>query len=484
MPPKKTFPRSKLMPMTSRHKKLQQDLEHITQEMYRRNRELAETNQTLSLLQTINSLALDSSETLGKLANEVATIIADTAGLPLLGIVTTSSASIVDLEIKGLNLSEDRLWQAVVGRRTKINVVLDESWWPKDTPSKLIGLSRFSSAELARALGTNAHTIDRLRKSLGIHSVYLVPLQARDRLVGFMVAGFYGLPEQVRPADITLLNRLSESVGIALDSRLLFEENKRVLVQLRHSNTKLKALDETKDDFISMASHQLRTPLTSVKGYLSMVLDGDVGKLNEQQRKMLTQSYLSSQRMVYLISDLLNLSRLNTGKFVIELSPVDLDEIVQSELDQLYETARARDVKLTYHRVADMPKLMLDETKIRQVVMNLIDNAIYYTPQGGHIQVQLHLTKTGVEFRVKDNGIGVPRAVQHKLFSKFYRADNAQRARPDGTGLGLFMAKKVILAQGGAIIFESEEGKGSTFGFRFSKATHAVPPASAAAPTA
>jgi signal transduction histidine kinase len=112
---------------------------------------------------------------------------------------------------------------------------------------------------------------------------------------------------------------------------------------------------------------------------------------------------------------------------------------------------------------------MLDETKIHQVVMNFLDNAIYYTPAGGKIRVSLHETSTAIECRIRDNGIGVPRAAQHRLFSKFYRADNAQRARPDGTGLGLFMAKKVIVAQGGAIIFESEEGKGSTFGFRFAK---------------
>jgi signal transduction histidine kinase len=106
--------------------------------------------------------------------------------------------------------------------------------------------------------------------------------------------------------------------------------------------------------------------------------------------------------------------------------------------------------------------------------MNFIDNAIYYTPSGGTVTVALRETPATVEYTVKDTGIGVPKAVQHKLFTKFYRAQNAQQARPDGTGLGLFMAKKVVAAQGGAIIFESEEGKGSTFGFRFNKTDHMV----------
>jgi len=116
--------------------------------------------------------------------------------------------------------------------------------------------------------------------------------------------------------------------------------------------------------------------------------------------------------------------------------------------------------------------------------MNLIDNAIYYTPAGGTVTVSLCETSTAVEYTVHDTGIGVPRAVQHKLFTKFYRAANAQQARPDGTGLGLFMVKKVVVAQGGSIIFDSVEGKGSTFGFRFSKARVQVPKGKAAVPSA
>jgi signal transduction histidine kinase len=110
---------------------------------------------------------------------------------------------------------------------------------------------------------------------------------------------------------------------------------------------------------------------------------------------------------------------------------------------------------------------MLDDNKMRQVMMNMIDNAIYYTPAGGSVTVQLYKTAEELIFKVVDTGIGVAKAEQHKLFTKFFRASNARKARPDGTGLGLFMAQKIIVEQGGAVIFESTEGKGSTFGFRF-----------------
>jgi signal transduction histidine kinase len=232
-----------------------------------------------------------------------------------------------------------------------------------------------------------------------------------------------------------------------------------------------------------MASHQLRTPLTSIKGYLSMVLEGDAGKVSSTQREMLNQAFFSSQRMVYLIADLLNISRLNTGKFVIELSKVNLAEVVKEELTQLEETAASHSLTLSYDKPKNFPDLMLDETKTRQVIMNFVDNAIYYTPKGGHINVQLVNSADTVTLKVQDDGIGVPKSEQPHLFTKFYRAGNARKARPDGTGLGLFMAKKVIAAQGGSIIFDSSEGKGSTFGFLFSKAK-LVPNPTPAAPKA
>ena len=178
--------------------------------------------------------------------------------------------------------------------------------------------------------------------------------------------------------------------------------------------------------------------------------------------------------MVYLIADLLNVSRLRTGNLVIEPAPINLADIIQDEVNQLLETAAGRNLTLTYHKPAHFPVLELDETKIRQVVMNFVDNAIYYTPSGGHIDVTLNETDKAVELLVSDDGIGVPKSEQHHLFTKFYRAKNAQKARPDGTGLGLFMAQKVVVAQGGATIFSSKEGHGSTFGFTFPKARLAL----------
>lgn len=277
------------------------------------------------------------------------------------------------------------------------------------------------------------------------------------------------------------LVKVSNEIALALENTLQYtriqqfnaELEKKIedaTGKLQKSNEKLKALDEAKDEFISMASHQLRTPLTSVKGYISMILEGDAGPVSEQQKLFLDQAFVSSQRMVYLIADLLNVSRLKTGKFIIEPKPTYLPDVIESEISQLYETAKARELKLVFNKPKEFPTLNLDEVKTRQVIMNFTDNAIYYTPKGGKITLDLKATKDSIEFTVHDTGIGVPKHEQHHLFTKFYRAGNARKARPDGTGLGLFMGKKVIVAQGGAILFSTEEGKGSTFGFTFPRA--------------
>lgn len=337
---------------------------------------------------------------------------------------------------------------------------------------------------------------DQLQEIMQLNDLAIVAklsntINKNDEGVGFLLLGHKKSGNLYSPQDVKQIEIIANELVIAVQNALHTEEienfNKTLQMKvddatrkLRRTNEKLKALDETKDDFISMASHQLRTPLTSIKGYLSMVVEGDAGKITNTQKEMLTQAYFSSQRMVYLISDLLNVSRLKTGKFVIEPARVNLATMVEQEMNQLKEAAEARNLSLSFDRPDEFPDVMLDETKTRQVVMNFADNAIYYTPAGGHVRLRLIDTPTTVEFRVEDNGIGVARSDQPHLFTKFYRAGNARKARPDGTGLGLFMAKKVIMAEEGSIIFTSEEGKGSTFGFVFSKAKVLAPPATPA----
>jgi len=316
-----------------------------------------------------------------------------------------------------------------------------------------------------------------IRRLLISHHVELVlPVLQDGDINGYLFLGEHQ-SSRFTKRDIQVLETIAGELAIAIHNALSLHEV-RILnatlqqridsatKELRASNAQLQRLDEVKDDFISMASHQLRTPLTSIKGYLSMLIEGDIGKVTPQQKHVLMEAFMGSERMVRLIGDFLNVSRLQTGKFVIEKHPVDLAKLVQEQVDALRQTAAARGMEFIFKIPKNIPNLEVDENKIQQVVMNFSDNAIYYSKDNGKITVTLKKVAGWIEFIVKDNGIGVPEAERGSLFSKFFRATNAKRARPDGTGVGLFLAKKVIDEHDGQIIFESEEGKGSSFGFR------------------
>lgn len=237
--------------------------------------------------------------------------------------------------------------------------------------------------------------------------------------------------------------------------------------ELRKANDELRHLDATKDEFVSMASHQLRTPLTSVKGYISMVLEGDAGDINDDQRRLLTEAFTSSERMVRLIGDFLNVSRLQNGKFMIDRSAcVDLSDLVLQEIGNVREIAETRGIGVAYHQPSHYPALFIDEDKIRQVIMNFLDNAVFYSGDSKTLTVRLFVSEGAAVFEVVDHGIGVPVAAQKRLFTKFFRADNAQKQRPDGTGVGLYLAKQVITGHGGKVFFVPTANGGSTFGFR------------------
>jgi signal transduction histidine kinase len=450
---------------------LKSDFERIAQRMYTQNLALVQTNRTLSILRAIDLLILESKRDLQQLSTDISNAIIELSPYAAVSILSLSNYSDHFLNLQGFAYSSLMKQNGVANDALNLlpglYMTLDGEWLASGNRNLILGMDRISHEYLTSlGLGPGIQKmLENLYANFNVRSFYLTKLRTRDRLSGVMIVGL----EEPEPKvdDIELIERLAETTGIALDSRLLTEENQRFLKQLQNSNIHLKEIDEAKDEFISLVSHQLRTPLTSMKGFLSLVLDGDAGEISPPQRSMLQQAFDSSQRMVYLIADLLNASRLRSGKFIITNQPTNLPELISSELNQIKEAAAARKVIFDYAKPENFPTVLMDETKMRQVVMNFLDNALYYTPSGGHVTVSLKETDTTIEYMVTDSGIGVPKSEQPKLFSKLYRASNARTMRPEGTGLGLYMAKKVVVAQGGAIVFKSVEGHGSTFGFVF-----------------
>ena len=301
-------------------------------------------------------------------------------------------------------------------------------------------------------------------------------LETREEFVAYLLLGDKLSGDIYSAQDINLLEIIGKQLAVAIlnakayaqieeFNQTLQERVDHATSRLRVANRHLKELDRAKDEFISMASHQLRTPLTTIKGYLSMMQEGDAGKLNPAQAEFVGYAYGSSERMVNLISDLLNVSRLSAGRFLIQTKPTDMVAMISDEVRQLATHASAKGIGLIFEPPKEpLPPAEIDDNKTRQVVMNFIDNAIYYT-QKGEVRVVLEQSGDKVRLEVHDSGIGVPEKAKKKLFGKFFRADNAQIVRPDGTGLGLYLAKRVVEDQGGTILFSSIEGKGSIFGF-------------------
>jgi signal transduction histidine kinase len=301
-------------------------------------------------------------------------------------------------------------------------------------------------------------------------------LRTREEFIGYLLIGDKLSGDVYSSQDIELLEIIGKELAVGILNAKAYVQIQEFNVtlqaridhatnRLRVANRHLKELDRAKDEFISMASHQLRTPLTTIKGYLSMMQEGDAGKLTKAQSEFVGYAFGSSERMVNLISDLLNVSRLSAGRFLIQTKPTDMVNMIRDEVRQLETHATAKGIKLIFEPPAEpLPPAEIDDNKTRQVVMNFIDNAIYYTPKG-EVRVVLEQSGNCVRLEVRDSGIGVPDIAKKKLFTKFFRADNAQVTRPDGTGLGLYLAKRVVEDQGGTIIFNSVEGKGSTFGF-------------------
>lgn len=223
-----------------------------------------------------------------------------------------------------------------------------------------------------------------------------------------------------------------------------------------------KEVDKAKTEFVSLASHQLRTPLTSINWYTEMLLAGDAGKTTDKQLKYLSEIYRGSQRMVNLVNSLLNASRIELGTLKIIPEKINLHHVVDSVLNELAPIIEEKRLQITKH-YGKIPEIELDPNLIRVVFQNIISNAVIYISEEGSITLGLEAKDDHALATVKDTGYGIPTDQQDKIFTKLFRADNVQQLDTNGSGLGLYISQSIIGQADGEIWFDSELGKGSTF---------------------
>jgi PAS domain S-box-containing protein len=236
-------------------------------------------------------------------------------------------------------------------------------------------------------------------------------------------------------------------------------------VVVYHDITREALADRLKSEFIATASHELRTPLTSIRGYIDLLLLGTLGQLTPAQADFLKVVKNNIARIVELIDDLLDISKVEAGEIRLRREPVDVAEVLHEVGQALYSQFTERSISLAIDVQPDLPPIMADRLRLRQIVVNLVSNACKYTPPGGHVDVVLRNGGDQLRVDVHDNGVGIDAAAQQFIFTPFFRADNPLRETAGGTGLGLSITRSLIALHGGRIWFDSHAGEGSTFSF-------------------
>lgn len=276
-----------------------------------------------------------------------------------------------------------------------------------------------------------------------------VPIRHQEHLLGIFIARASG-PEVFTPQHVQLLELLAEQAALALHNA--------------HQATLLHDVNRMKANFLSLVTHELRSPLNAINGYLDLTLEGLAGELNEQQREFLQRARAGSEHFYTLIEDLLLATRADGGQLRLSRVPVALDSLVSNALEELELTARNAGVSVHVEIPADFPTLVVDAMRIQQILRNLLINALHATPVDGHITIaaQYIIEREQIELRVTDTGCGIAPIYHQRIFERFFQVPAPKGGRVSGQGLGLALVKMLVELHGGYVEVESQLGEGCT----------------------
>ncbi len=436
------------------------DLHHINEELYKKNFELAIKNKTLSLLRRLYEVTTKVVEP-EELARELTYAIRTSLSMEFVSVFLTHEIE-NEKYIFPIAMSSSEKFRDCLGsiEDKVVNVKIHEQV-KNNLIAQVVADRTFYKTEQLYQLFfpyLKADDVNHIQRNSEIKTILLFPLIIKNRVLGVLVIAMDRQYDSLNIYEREAIESLVDVLSVALDKANMYKS-------LEDANAHLQELDRAKSEFMSIASHQLRTPLTGIIGYLSMVLEGDYGEMDSAQHKVIHQVFDASKRLVRLVNMFLNVTRIEAGRFTLNFTTLNFADVVNSEIAELLPTANQKGIKLSLDEtsVKDIP-VMVDTDKIRDVVLNLIDNAIKYTPAGSVTVKVSQEDNAHVRFAVKDTGVGVDSKEAKELFHKFVRGSGIARVQPNGSGLGLYIVKKIVEGHKGEVWMESDgEGKGSTF---------------------
>ncbi|PIP19456.1 MAG: hypothetical protein COT38_05740 [Candidatus Omnitrophica bacterium CG08_land_8_20_14_0_20_41_16] len=302
------------------------------------------------------------------------------------------------------------------------------------------------------------------------------PILPQQNNRGFLFVGTQNAETVITEGDEELIKILTTQLGQALENARLFEKTwnaqqeleKKVTERTRELTAALeevRKLSKLKTNFVSSVSHELRTPLTSIKGYAAILLTGKLGAIPIEAKERLDKINRHSDELVHMVNDLLDISRIESGKVTMNLAPCDLKEIINKVDDLLSGQLKERKINLSVNIEPNASSVLIDRVQIERVFINLIGNAMKFTPAGGRISISNRKAGEMIQVDVSDTGCGIPLEAQEAIFEEFFRVDNPINQEVKGTGLGLALVKRIIETHQGKIWVKSKAGSGSTFSF-------------------
>ncbi|HSW96760.1 MAG TPA: GAF domain-containing sensor histidine kinase [Candidatus Saccharimonadales bacterium] len=442
------------------------ELSHIAEELYKKNFELDEKNKTLSLLRKIDEIILSAVTDIKQVAQQVADVVAGDAEFEAVMIFLTDKKNkqLIQLAIsqtETIKKIQTQYYKPFYPQ--KINLI-DAS----NPIARVVKENAMNSVQTLHEMLTpifSSEEITNIAEMTSIKSCIIYPFIVRNETIGSIVVCTATETKDFSQYKNDLIVRLVDVIGIAIYNALLYQ-------RIQEANERLKSLDKLKDEFVSLASHELRTPMTAISSYIWLVKKDP--NLTDLQRVYLENTYTSVHRLIRLVNDMLNASRIETGRLVIKPFPTSIEQVVKETITELLPKAQEQQIILTEETPeTPLPMVLIDKDKIKEVVMNLVGNSLKFTPSGGKITISFSEHDTIVEVHITDTGTGIKKEDMPKLFKKFGMIDeNYLKTTPgQGTGLGLYISKSIVQLHGGSIWFESPgENQGTTFSFSLKKA--------------